>query len=142
MTVTEPGLWDDPPAPTIPSPPPEQFARRSDPDTSRAAAQSMGDSLGPLTQWVLATVIECARTDPWRLGTTAAEAMHRMGYDGRRVPETGSICRRFTTLARAGFVRDTGERRRSGAGRDQIAWAATSEGRSWLAALTVEKGET
>lgn len=133
MTATDPTLWDDPPPPTIPSPPPEHFARRSDPDTSKAAARDLGDSLGPLTQWVLATVIECGRTDPWRTGTTPFEVRQRMSFDSQRIPETGSICRRFTTLARAGYVRDSGVRRRSGAGRDQIAWAATAEGRAWLA---------
>lgn len=130
MSVTEPTLWD-PPAPPTTGPPIEHFARRSDPDTSKAAA-ALGDSFGPLTERVLRTVVECERTDAWRTGTTAAEVRHRMAFGSQRVPETGSICRRFTTLARAGYVRDTGERRRSGAGRDQIAWAATAEGRAWL----------
>lgn len=111
----------------------EDFARETDPDTSRNAAVQ-GDSFGPLTIRVLRTLIECERTDSWRTGATAYEIRHRMSYDRETVPETGSVCRRFTTLARAGLVRDTGERRRSGAGRDQIAWASTAEGRAWLEA--------
>lgn len=125
-------LWGDPPAPAIPPAPPEDFARRGDPDTSKTAAE-MGDSFGPLTARVLATVIECERTDSWRTGVTPFEVRERMAYGSEMVPETGSVCRRFTTLARAGYVRDTGVRRRSGAGREQIAWASTEEGRQWAA---------
>lgn len=109
---------------------PDPLHRDGDPDTSRVA----GDSFGPLTARVLATLVECERTTPSRNGATAYEIRHRMSYDREQVPETGSVCRRFTTLARAGFVRDTGARRRSGAGRDQIAWASTADGRAWLEA--------
>lgn len=115
-------LWD---------PGPDPLHRDTDPDTSRSAAEHR-DSFGPLTKRVMTTLLECERTTPSRTGATAYEIRHRMSYDREQVPETGSVCRRFTSLARAGFVRDTGVRRKSGAGREQIAWASTAEGRAWL----------
>lgn len=134
-------FYDDPASPAIPGPPPEHFARRSDPDTSKAAARQLGDSFGALTQRVMATLLEVERTCADRPGATAYELRTRMAYDGDRCPETSSICRRFTTLARAGFVYDTGERRLSGAGRFQIAWASTAEGRVWLADIDDRENE-
>jgi hypothetical protein len=103
-------------------------ARHSDPRTSKLAA---GDNFGPLCQRVLCTLLETERTDAWRTGATVAELRSRMEFDGLRVPESNSIARRLTTLARMGFVRDTGESRDGGAGQPQIAWASTPEGRAW-----------
>lgn len=118
--------------PTVAPTPPDPKARTSDPDTSKAAA--LGDNFGPLCQRVLRTLAECERTDAWRTGTTAAELRHRLAYDSARTPETNSVMRRLTTLARMGFIYDTGERRDGGAGQPQMAWATTREGRAWLAA--------
>lgn len=128
MTGT-PTLWDDTPAPVIPKPIVDPKARTSDPRTSKAAAK--GDSFGPLCQRVLLTLIETERTDAWRTGATVAELRLRMSYDSARVPESNSIARRLTTLARMGYVRDTGETRDGGAGQPQTAWASTPEGRAW-----------
>lgn len=116
----------------------DYLARASDPRTSKAAAK--GDSFGPLCQRVLLTMIETERTDGWRTGATVAELRHRMSFTGGRVPESNSIARRITTLARMGFVRDTGEVRDGGAGQPQIAWASTPEGRAW--ATDTEKERT
>lgn len=122
MSAAEPTLWDAPAG--------ERFARHSDPDTSKSAAE-LGDSFGALTLRVMRTLLECERTNPHRTGAIAYEVRLRMAYDSSPCPETSSVCRRFTSLARRGFVRDTGERRRSGAGRYQIAWASTAAGRAW-----------
>lgn len=129
MTIAEPSLFDEPPAPST-SPCPDPKARTSDPVTSKAAAER-GDNFGPLCQRILRTLIECERTDSWRTGTTCAELRLRMAYDSERVPETNSVARRFTTLARMGFIYATGEARDGGAGQPQIAWASTPEGRAW-----------
>lgn len=112
--------------------PAEQFARVGDPDTAHAAA-ALGDSFGPLTQWVMRTLVEVERTSPMRRGVTPHELRMRMMYDAMEVPDTGSVCRRLTTLHRKGYVNDTGERRVGGKRRNQIAWTATPAGRAWLA---------
>lgn len=129
MTGT-PTLWDDPPAPSIPKPIADPKARASDPATSKAAAER-GDNFGPLCQRVLLTLLEIERTDSWRTGATVAELRLRMSYDSARVPESNSIARRLTTLARMGYIRDTGATRDGGAGQPQTAWASTPEGRAW-----------
>jgi hypothetical protein len=110
----------------------ERFARRSDPDPSKVAGKVAGDSFGPLTARVLATLLEVERTNAHRPGGTVAEIQMLMAYDGLRVPDRNSISRRLTSLLRKGFVRDTGERRDGGRGVDVTVYAATQEGRAWL----------
>jgi hypothetical protein len=111
----------------------ERYARRSDPGPSKVAADAVGDSFGPLTARVLATLVEIERTNPSRVGGTAAEIQMRMSYDALRVPDRNSISRRLTSLLRKGFVRDTGVRRDGGRGVEVTVYAATQEGRAWLA---------
>lgn len=121
-------IYDE--TPTIAAPVEDPKSRRSDPRTSKVAGDR-GDNFGPLCQRVLRTLLEVERTDAWRTGVTVAELKLRMAYDALRCPESNSIARRLTTLARMGFVRDTGECRDGGAGQPQIAWASTPEGRGW-----------
>lgn len=110
----------------------ERFARRSDPGPSKVAADMVGDSFGPLTARVLATLVEIERTNRSRPGGTAGEIRMRMAYDALQVPDRNSISRRLTSLLRKGFVRDTGERRDDGRGVEVTVYAATQEGRAWL----------
>lgn len=110
----------------------ERFARRSDPGPSKVAAEVVGDSFGPLTARVLATLVEIERTNAHRPGGTAAEIQMRMAHDALRVPDRNSISRRLTSLLRKGFVRDTGARRDGGRGVEVTVYAATVDGRRWL----------
>jgi hypothetical protein len=116
-----------------PAPEPERFHRRSDPQPSKVAAEK-GDSFGPVCRRVLATLIEVERTTPSRGGATASEIQLRMSFDAEIPPDRNSISRRLTSLLRKGYVRDTGERRDGGRGVEVTVYAATPEGRTWLAA--------
>lgn len=110
----------------------ERFARLSDPGPSKDAAD-LGDSFGPLTEWVLRTLIDVEAHNPGRTGGTSNELQMRMAYDGKRTPDRNSISRRLTSLLRKGYVRDTGERRDGGWGVGVTVYAVTDAGREWLA---------
>lgn len=108
------------------TPDPERFARTSDPSSSKDAA-ALGDSFGDLTMACLAALAELGE------GTRAeVQAVLARDRGWAQVPERGSISRRFTSLMRRGWVRDTGERRDGGRGAPCMVYAATVEGREAL----------
>lgn len=96
------------------------LARRSDPDTSKAAAR--GDNYGPATVRVLEALVELG-------DATAGEIQSHLGPTA---PDRNCISRRVTSLLRRGLARDTGERRDGGRGVEVAVYAATREGREWL----------
>lgn len=115
-----------------PRPERESFARATDPSPSRAAADK-GDSFGPATERVLRALVNVEAHNRHRVGATAAEVLMRMAYDADLAPDRNGVSRRLTSLMRRGYVRDTGERRDGGRGVEVTVYAATPEGRAWLA---------
>lgn len=93
---------------------PRKHARRSDPDTSHDAAAV----LGPKDRMMRRLLAEFAK-EP----LTAEEASEAAGY----TPADGAW-KRVSDLVRAGYVADTGYRRRGHSGRNQIVRAITIEG--------------
>lgn len=93
---------------------PRRHARRTDPDTSAAAAHQ----LAPKVAMMRRLLAEFAR-EP----LTAEEASDLAGYG----PADGAW-KRVSDLVRAGLIADTGYRRRARSGRSQIVRAITIEG--------------
>lgn len=85
-------------------------AGAQDRDTSRAAAESMGETAPQLRARALAVLERSS-------GLTADEVAGRLGLS------ILSIRPRVTELSRLGKVRDSGERRRNASGRQAIVWA-------------------
>lgn len=83
----------------------------SEPDTSRAAAESMADSAPRLRERVLAAL---RRNGPM----TPDEAADGLSCS------VLSIRPRFTELSHAGLIEDTGERRANDSGRAAKVWRA------------------
>ena len=111
---------------------PERFARRNDPGPPKDAA-AKGDSFGPLCVRVLTALVEVEASNRHWVGATARDIQMLMEYQSTPAPDRNSISRRLTSLLRRGFVRDTGERRDGGRGVDVTVYAATAEGRVWVA---------
>lgn len=89
------------------------LARRTDPETSHAAARVAESRLG-LYQW---EALMACRAHP---GMTATEMAEARGWDDPRV-----INRRLGELAIAGMVRATGSRACGVTGRRAMTWEAS-----------------
>lgn len=99
-------------------------ARRSDPETSQAAARSVG-GLNAKQRAVLALLRERGpMTDEALVVDYALAAMTAAATDPAQAPEQSAsgIRTRRRELADAGLVVDTGERRKSRSGRAAIVW--------------------
>ena len=94
--------------------------RASDPDTSRAAAESIKPVLGAECSRVLAAV-----ESRGSMGATAYEALLVLERDGRRRQQS-VVSRRLTDLRDAGLLRDSGCRRPGMTGRWLIVWSVVS----------------
>lgn len=109
-----------------------RHARRSDPDTSQAAAKAAREGEGgPLGRAILQVLTETERLTGH--GATAADIQMSLAYLGE-APQQNSVSRRLTTMKDRGYVRDTDERRPSTRrhGHPLIVWASTPEGREWM----------
>lgn len=90
--------------------------RASDPDTSRAAAESIRPALGAECSRVLAAV-----ESRGHIGATAFEVTRSLeGVGVER--DQNCVARRLTDLRDAGLVRDTGMRRPGKSNRGLIVW--------------------
>ena len=88
--------------------------RNTDPDTSAEAAESLSErSLGARCQELYELIAN------FRNGLTTHDLVNITGYD------RGNTARRITDLKQAGWIRDSGRRRRSTTGRKSIVWTAT-----------------
>lgn len=99
-------------------PPPDNLARRTDPDTSAAAAHSLGHRPRIMRERLLG---EFAAVP---LGLTAEQAAARAGYTA-----ADGAWKRVSDLQNAGLISDTGARSTGLSGRSQVLWAITDEGR-------------
>lgn len=113
-------------APRVTAPPPVHApvarARRTDPETSQEAARSLSaDTLRESQARVLRALVEQGPAHDYEL-------IRRLEAAGHRVTRSGVQTRR-SELARAGLVRDTGERVALDTGRRAIVWSATDAGR-------------
>lgn len=104
-------------------PDPRSHARRTDPDTSRTAAERLTDKATMMAR-LLVTYLDANRTTD--------EAIEAAGYE----PADGAW-KRVSDLANHGLIADTGERRVGNAGREQIVREITRAGlvqlADWLA---------
>jgi hypothetical protein len=101
-------------------------ARRTDPPTSKAAAEAIAPALGEQMRRVLWAVCEMERTGS--LGATAHEIVMRLAYTGN-APQQSVVARRLTDLRDRGLVTDSGWTREGASARQLIAWCATEAGR-------------
>lgn len=126
-------LFDELNQPTpvaTPRPIADHASRLSDPQSSHDGAALQGEALGASAMYVLRTLIEIERTNPSRIGATAAEIRLRQAYDSGPSMEKNVIGRRLTSLVRHGLVIVDGERRDGGCGVDVQVYRATAEGRA------------
>jgi MarR family len=87
--------------------------RNTDPDTSAEAAESLGErALGARCQELYELIANI------RAGLTVHDLVQITGYD------RGNTARRITDLKQAGWITDSGRRRRSITGRRSIVWIA------------------
>ena len=92
--------------------PPVAFARRTDPDTSHAAAAAVGKDLTKLQITVIAELSQCGAR-----GSTSNEMADKLRID------RCTLSPRFRPLATLGLIADSGERRAiPGHGRPGIVW--------------------
>lgn len=91
----------------------EAYARRSDPDTSHEAAESV-----KLSQ-LEAVVLEALKQ--FQNGATASELCAHLEMEWQ------SVSPRLAPLCRKGYAFDTTERRPGPSGRKQIVWKATTQ---------------
>lgn len=107
----QPSLFDTAVMPTLE---PRTHARRSDPDTSRAAARELSDRATMMRRLLRAYAVR---------PMTAEEAASACGYTA----ESGAW-KRVSDLALHGFIEDTGARRPGHSGRAQMVRQITLEG--------------
>ena len=106
------------------------FARRTDPETSWRAAESVRHNTVTRTQWGILAVL-------WRHGAQTDEQI----YLNLPVTVSQSGCRtRRKELVRAGLVEKDGHGK-TAAGRKCKRWAITPDGSEWLVKLRRERGE-
>ena len=87
--------------------------RNTDPDTSAEAAASLGErALGARCQELYELIAN------FKAGLTVHDLVAITGYD------RGNTARRITDLKQAGWITDSGLRRRSVTGRKSIVWTA------------------
>lgn len=101
---------------------PRTHARRTDPDTSRAAAHDLGNARITLMRSLLRTFAD-------RGTLTAEEAADLSGVD------QWQASKRVSDLDNLGWIEDTGWRRRGRAGRTQMVRQITDAGRRELGLL-------
>jgi MarR family len=88
--------------------------RNTDPDTSSEAAESLGErALGARCQELYELIAN------FQAGLTVHDLVAITGYD------RGNTARRITDLKQAGWIHDSGIRRRGPTGRRSIVWIAT-----------------
>jgi len=106
-----------------------QAVRASDPDTSRDGVPTISaqNEWQRYCMWALVDL-----ENHGSVGATVHELATRLAYLGKRVPAENSLARRLTDLHRGGFIVDSTLRRPGGAGRDQIVWRSTAQGREAL----------
>ena len=92
---------------------PENMARCSDPDTSKAAAASLDPT--KLEGEVLATIKSFGAN-----GCISDQIEAKLSHI-----KCSSVTPRYAKLNQKGLIRDSGERRKALSGRQQIVWVAT-----------------
>ena len=97
-------------------------ARRTDPETSHAAAESLDPTRLRRSQEFVLGVLRA-----YPAGLTDEELREAVDRTGYAISDSGLRTRR-SELVRLGLVEDSGERATTLAGRQTIVWAATSKG--------------
>lgn len=110
---------------------PRKRVRRTDPDTSKAAAGSL-DPLQLSEQrrkvlWAIAVMEHYGHSG--KPGATTAEIVMRLSYTGH-APQQSVVARRCTDLRDAGYIVDSGERRPGTSNTPLIVWVLTEAGRA------------
>lgn len=108
--------------------PARKRVRRTDPDTSKAAAESLDPATLSEQRRRVLWAISVVEHYGHKRGATACEIVMRLSYTGN-APQQSVVARRCTDLCEFGYIEDSGDRRNGNSNTPLIVWRLTEAGR-------------